>query len=84
MTAHTCRTVTPGCYRCDLGYDEVTAMHAEDYFDANISPMYAASGFPPDAINNARGRYLSDCVKSPAVAAQLRAWSFGRDGDDPT
>lgn len=23
MTAHTCRTITPGCYRCELHKDEI-------------------------------------------------------------
>jgi hypothetical protein len=29
MTAHTCKTITPGCYRCDLSVDEVSAAERE-------------------------------------------------------
>ena len=26
MTLHTCKTLTPGCYRCDLNRDEIAAI----------------------------------------------------------
>ena len=29
MSAHTCKTITPGCYRCDLNADEVRAAEQE-------------------------------------------------------
>ncbi len=29
MTAHTCTTITPGCYRCELGEDEARAARIE-------------------------------------------------------
>jgi hypothetical protein len=29
MTAHTCKTITPGCYRCELSLDEVRAAEQE-------------------------------------------------------
>lgn len=28
MTAHTCTTLTEGCYRCDLNRDEIAAIEA--------------------------------------------------------
>lgn len=81
MTAHTCHTVTPGCYRCELGQDEVTAMHAEDYFEQNIADDYRKAGLPESALNAIRVRFVSDCVMNPAAAAQLRQWSFDGDAD---
>lgn len=29
MTAHTCRTLTEGCYRCELGRDEMASIDRE-------------------------------------------------------
>lgn len=33
MSAHLCKTVTDGCYRCELNRDEVDAFEAEDRAD---------------------------------------------------
>lgn len=37
MTAHTCKTLTDGCYRCDLNRDEIEAIRAEDAADAKAA-----------------------------------------------
>lgn len=29
MTAHTCTTLTPGCYRCEINRDEIEAAQQE-------------------------------------------------------
>lgn len=31
MSEHTCRTITRGCYRCDLNLDEVRTIKRRDY-----------------------------------------------------
>ena len=31
MTAHTCTTLTRGCYRCDLNIDEMRTVKRRDY-----------------------------------------------------
>lgn len=37
MTQHLCTSVTPGCYRCELGLDEVAAIQVEDQADAEAA-----------------------------------------------
>jgi hypothetical protein len=34
MSAHTCKTLTPGCYRCDLNRDEIASIREEIRSDA--------------------------------------------------
>lgn len=37
MSAHTCTSITPGCYRCDLGREEAEAARAEVLSDAKAA-----------------------------------------------
>lgn len=37
MSAHTCTTLTEGCYRCDLGRDEMAAIEVEIRNDAEAA-----------------------------------------------
>lgn len=40
MTAHMCRTVTDGCYRCELGRDEAEAAQMDDLREAAADAMH--------------------------------------------
>ena len=46
MTAHTHRTVVPGCYRCDLNKDEIGISDSETTYEIfiNGSNDYRATG----------------------------------------
>lgn len=37
MTAHTCKELTPGCYRCDLNRDEIEAAREDAEKDAQAA-----------------------------------------------
>lgn len=37
MTAHTCKTLTDGCYRCELNRDEIEAIETENREDAQVA-----------------------------------------------
>ena len=37
MSVHMCKTLTAGCYRCDLNRDEIEAIRAEDRSDAEAA-----------------------------------------------
>lgn len=37
MTAHTCKELTDGCYRCELNRDEIEAAQEEDRQDAEAA-----------------------------------------------
>lgn len=65
MTAHTCTTITPGCYRCELGRDEVEHAIQEARADAQTAWL------------EYRDRYTrSHCLTPRQVASQLRRREF--------
>lgn len=54
MTAHTCTTVTPGCYRCELGQDEMAAIEQEIAADAQEAWLAYRDEYMRSRVLNAR------------------------------
>jgi hypothetical protein len=98
MTAHTCTTYTPGCYRCELGRDEVEAQLAdarqelrEDVMGAIAEEFGACNNLTADAVTEAVIRHVVEalmCVAPRSVdhphAAAAFVWErFGTQPIQP-
>lgn len=66
MSAHMCREITPGCYRCELAKDEMAAIEAEDRADAQEAWIAYRD-------NEIRSKPWADARR---VVRQLRRGSF--------
>lgn len=61
MTAHTCKTLTDGCYRCELNRDEIEAIEAENHEDAQAAWLTYKADYAAEhsyANDRRRGRQM--------------------------
>ncbi|WP_294567565.1 hypothetical protein [uncultured Arthrobacter sp.] len=65
MTAHTCKTLTDGCYRCDLNRDEISFFEKEIRDEAQAAWLAYRDEFT-------RRRYLTP----RQTASQMRRREF--------
>ena len=74
---HDCKTLTPGCYRCDLNRDEV--QHAEDLaaIEAVLVLAHEKCRFPDEDLAIDSADAVFDWLSTPegaAVAGRARDW----------
>lgn len=65
MTAHACKTLTDGCYRCDLNCDEMRAIEEEIHREAQAAWLAYRDAYT-------RANYL----KPRQAASQMRRREF--------
>lgn len=75
MTAHTCKVLTPGCYRCDLNRDEIQWSEDHDALEKVIERAHELCRFPDEDLAIDAAAAVIDWLSTPegaAVAARAR------------
>jgi hypothetical protein len=72
MSAHTCKTITPGCYRCELNLDEIRAIEQEIREEAQAAWLAYRDGYQRAHHLNGR-RAASQMRRREFIAGYLAA-----------
>lgn len=76
MSAHTCKTITPGCYRCDLNLDEIRAAEQEIREEAQAAWIAYRDEYQRTNFLNAR-QASSQMRRREFIAGYLAANEIG-------